>query len=144
MTQEPSSCPLERRSSTLTLIRWVFFHLQWWQSKIKVGGLKIIFSTPLPTNIPSIHCSLILICWQLDHVMNFSPCWHFSLPTWLKYCCDCMLNYFSPGSKRKFPCENWLRCENTIIIDALACDHFLAWAEKMIAITWIFQPVCKE
>ena len=73
-----------------------------------------------------------------DYIVSFSPGWNFALPTGLKYFCDYMFN-FSPGAKRKFPWGISLRCENTV--DAHARVPFSARDEKMIAITWIFQPV---
>ena len=79
---------------------------------------------------------LSMALWTL--MVNFSPGWNFAPPTGLKYCCDYMLN-FSPGAKLKFPWESLLRFENTI--DTHARAPFSAWADKMIAITWIFQPV---
>ena len=61
-----------------------------------------------------------------DYMVSFSPGWNFAPPTGLKYCYDYMHN-FSPGTKRKFPWESLLRCENTV--NAHARVPFSARAE---------------
>ena len=49
------------------------------------------------------------------------------------------LFFFSTRAKHKFPRENLVRWKSTL--DTLARAPFSDRAEKMIAITWIFQPV---
>ena len=56
-------------------------------------------------------------------MVSFSPGWNFAPP---KNCCDYTLN-FSPGAKRKFPWESFLRYENTV--NAHARVPFSARAE---------------
>ena len=74
-----------------------------------------------------------------DYTVSFSPGWDFAPPTGLKYCCDYMLN-FSPRPKRKFSMRKFTEIRKHSLC---TCSRsFSARAEKMIAITRIFQPVC--
>ena len=75
--------------------------------------------------------------WEPDYMVSFSPGSNFASPTGLKYCCNYMLN-FSLGAKRKFPWESWGAKTQSMRMLAFL---FRLGMKRMLAITWIFQPL---